>query len=224
MEMGHRRSIRTHFEQIIERLFHIYILYELYIPPVLIEHFFPDKLRAHPDTSVKTLAKHYVLYSKPSVVLLRFQILNLIGSLSNSVSFRDLLRDALAETDSNKRLNFVILNDRLICMRIPLFLDTTSYLVSKHIVLANRSKNVRFAEEIWRDGSNFCRLNNSSGTYLPEDSLIGRVVQFFNYLALELVIHGVAHQFQNSTVKHRIAAKTREMTIDFHTIIFFFIN
>ena len=211
METGHRQLVSNRFDQLSEHLFPIYVLYELYIPPVVIDHFLPDKLSTYSNMSTKALVKRFTLYSKPSVMALRSQLINLTELPSNSVSFNHLLRDALAETHSNKRLNFVILNDRLICMCIPSLPHISSYAVSKHIVLSNRSKEVRFAGEMWCDESNCYRLNNSSGTYQPADGSIGRTVQLFNYLTPELAMHGVSRWIgeRPSSMKHQIAEYIR---------------
>ena len=94
------------------------------------------------------------------------------------------------------KYSFVLIGDgRLIFTRIPRTKLKIPYqLLSKHVVLAKRSSDVRFAGEMRIiDGEKTLLINNNSGTYQPEEQLIPSAVNFFQDLFPYLIVQS-AHR------------------------------
>lgn len=101
----------------------------------------------------------------------------------NSSLFQ-FLKPFLPISHANIRYNFVIFRDRLIFVRLPPQQQTVSYLLTKHMTLANKSTDVRFAGEMWWDEFGRWRINKSSGTYRPSDKMLEHVIQLLQELNL----------------------------------------
>jgi hypothetical protein len=123
----------------------------------------------------------------------------------------DVLEELLTENDPTIRYNFVIMDDCLIFARVAHLHHVPYYILGKHISLSNRSRDVRFAGELWYDKDNGFQLNNNSGTYRPSQGLIVKTVDLFNYLTPELQFTGTGFQ-QNSSlsIKDRIMLRIKE--------------
>ena len=101
-----------------------------------------------------------------------------------------LLQQLLPRLNPQLQYNFVLLNDRLVFARVPNTRLSLQSLLCKHILLANRSNDVRFAGEMWRDQNDRIVLNNKSGTYQPSTANVQQAVQLLQQLAPRLKIGG----------------------------------
>ncbi|CAF1066160.1 unnamed protein product [Adineta steineri] len=66
-------------------------------------------------------------------------------------------------------------------------------LLSKHLVLAKRSSNVRFAGEMRKvDNGETLLINNNSGTYRPDDKMVPDAVAYFQRLFPHLLVREIS--------------------------------
>jgi hypothetical protein len=210
MEITGNKSLPSTFGHLTESLFDQYPVYELkFSSSSIINEYLPDKLAAFSIKSWKNRSKHHFFYSKPIIYATRCQLSNTNEPLSSTFSFSDLLKELLSENNSKLRYNFVIMGDRIILARVAPLHHLSYRLLCKHISLANRSADVRFAGELWRDEKHQFRLNNNSGTYRPVNELIKQATQLLNLLT-SLQFEGI--DFRKSIpfpVKHQRNKKIR---------------
>jgi hypothetical protein len=65
--------------------------------------------------------------------------------------------------------------------------------LTKHVGLAKRSSNVRFAGEMRKnDDGKTLLINNNSGTYRPDDRMVPQAVAYFQQLFPNLLIRGIS--------------------------------
>ena len=98
------------------------------------------------------------------------------------------------ELSADQKYNFVLLGDgRLVFGRIPHATLKYPYrLLTKHVGLAKRSANVRFAGEMRKsDDGETLFINNNSGTYRPDDKMVPEAVAYFQRLFPHLLIRGI---------------------------------
>ncbi|CAF1308737.1 unnamed protein product [Adineta ricciae] len=174
------KSVPSSFGHFTEKLFDEYPIYEVKLPATTIDEYLPTKLPAFAAKSWKNMSKRHFFYSKPIVYATRCQISNDSEPLPSKLSLSNLLEDLLLENTSKIRYNFVIIGDALIFARVPRHRHISYHLLCKHISLANRSTDVRFAGEFWRDEESYFRLNNNSGTYRPSNGLLQSTIKLFN--------------------------------------------
>lgn len=96
---------------------------------------------------------------------------------------------------TNRNYNFVLLGDgRLIFSQIPH--EKYQYpcqLLTKHVVLAGCSHDVRFAGEMRKsDNGETLLINNSSGTYQPDDRMLPNAVAYFQRLFPHVLVRRVS--------------------------------
>ncbi|UJR07460.1 hypothetical protein I4U23_011749 [Adineta vaga] len=180
MEITGNKSIPSSFGNITASVFDQYPIYEFKLSSDIIDEYLPNKLTAFPTKSWTNLSKRHFFYSKPIIYATRCQISKTSEALPSKFSLSDLLNDLLCENNSKIRYNFVIVGDTLIFARVPRHHHVTYHLLCKHISLAKRSTDVRFAGEFWRDEISRFRLNNNSGTYQPSTKLLKTTIQLFN--------------------------------------------
>ncbi|CAF1020447.1 unnamed protein product [Adineta steineri] len=91
------------------------------------------------------------------------------------------------ELPINQKYNFVLLgNGSLVFGKIPHRTLKYRYrLLSKHVVLAKRSSNVRFAGET-------LLMNNNSSTYRPDDKMVPDAVAYFQRLFPHLLVREIS--------------------------------
>ncbi|CAF1459439.1 unnamed protein product [Rotaria sordida] len=208
MEIKGYKSLPSRFGQFTQSIFDEYSIYTFNISSDIIERYLPNKLDAFVSRTLINLAKNYFFYSKPIIFASRSQLSSNVEQLSDLISLKDFLEDLLSKNDSTLRYNFVITDNCLIFSRIPRMHHITYHLLCKHITLSNRSTNVRFAGEFWRDDDGQFRLNNNSGTYRPSDRLIRQAVKIFNHFIPELKFQGITFRISaQPSTKRRIIIK-----------------
>lgn len=161
-----------------------YVIHEYEIPAQLINDYLPEPLKAFPsctwrDHSKRILCAVAIHVTAPICRHQHHDDLEAPASTSTSFQF---LKPFLSTSQANIRYNFVILGDRLIFARLPSQQQTVYYLLTKHMSLANKSTDVRFAGEMWCDECGRWRINNSSGTYRPSDKMLECMIQLFGKL------------------------------------------
>ncbi|KAG0419133.1 hypothetical protein DMUE_6380, partial [Dictyocoela muelleri] len=150
----------SRFGQFTESIFDEYPIYKYSIPPELINEYLPSQLQSFADRTLKNVAKHYFFYSKFVIIASRSQLNDNFQCLSHSMCLSDLLKDLLKENISNKRFNFVLTGNSLMFVRIPRTRHISFHLLCKHLILTNRSNDIRFAGEFWKDDNHVFRLND----------------------------------------------------------------
>ena len=120
---------------------------------------------------------------------------NYIDQIANSVSLNYGLQQLAKENAPRIHFNFVILDDYLIFIRMPLSPNKVKRYLIKHITIASRSEYARFAGEIWYIGYNQFLVSNNLGTYRPLDRLLRPVVQLFERLSSHVRFQGVTYRF-----------------------------
>ncbi|CAF1584196.1 unnamed protein product [Adineta ricciae] len=99
------------------------------------------------------------------------------------------------DLSTNRNYNFVLLGDgRLICSQVPHGkYQYACQLLSKHVILAGCSHDVRFAGEMRKsDNSEMLLINNSSGTYQPDDRMLPNAVAYFQRLFPHVLVQGTS--------------------------------
>lgn len=206
MDIEGLKSVPTRFGQSCERVYDEYPIYKFPVPPQMIDQYFPGVLRSFPTKSVSDVTKHFLYYSKPIVVVTRYQYKD---EQTKTITFDNFLKETHA---TPPRYNFVILNDCLSLIRIPRLRHVTYQLLSKHIILSNRSKSVRFAGEMWMDEEGHLFFNNNSGTYRPNDQMLEQAIKFFDVLFPTLHFQGLSFQTSgsSSSISHRLSEKIQK--------------
>ncbi|CAF1213511.1 unnamed protein product [Adineta steineri] len=202
------KSLPSSFGHVTEKLFDEYPIYKFNLPSTLVNTYLPLKLKSFSSSTWKNASKRHFFYSKPIIYASRCQISKTTEQLSSQISLTDLLQELFIENNSKIRYNFVITGNYLIFARIPRHYHVTYHILCKHITLANRSIDVRFAGELWKDEQDHFHLNNNSGTYRPQNRLIPQAIQLFDQLTPSLQFKGM--HFQKNMqfpVKHRLNNK-----------------
>ncbi|CAF1584104.1 unnamed protein product [Adineta ricciae] len=89
------------------------------------------------------------------------------------------------DLSTNRNYNFVLLGDgRLIYSQVPHGkYQYPCQLLTKHVILAGCSHDVRFAGEMRKsDNGEMLLINNSSGTYQPDDRMLPNAAAYFQRL------------------------------------------
>ncbi len=164
-------------------------IWEISQSSVNIDDYLPISLRPIPLPTISDHIKHQTLCAKPIVWMVRR------SQVQGSPIYQPVDKEGLFdEFLINQKYNFVLLGDgRLVFSRIPHSKLKYPYrLLSKHVGLAKRSSNVRFAGEIKKDDDGETLLiNNSSGTYRPDDKMVPDAVAYFQRLFPHLLIRGI---------------------------------
>lgn len=189
------KSCPSSFGKITTKLFDEYPVYKYEISSDLIEHYLPKKLTPFASKSLKNSAKKYVFYSKPIIIASRAQIdCHQREFLPPDIKFEDLLNELLSTNNPSIRYNFIVADNSIIFAKIPHLHHVTYHLLCKHITLGNRSHDVRFAGELWKNGKNLFQLNNNSGTYRPSLFLTRQTARLFNRLVPSIDFQGVSFE------------------------------
>jgi hypothetical protein len=164
-------------------------IWEVSQSSVDINDYLPICLHPIPLPTITDHIKHQILCAKPIVWLVR----------RSQVQARPVFRTAdknqlIDELVTDQKYNFVLIGDgRLAFARIPHVAPKYPYrLLSKHVGLAKRSSNVRFAGEMRKtDDGETLLINNNSGTYRPDNKMLPDAVAYFQKLFPHLSIRGV---------------------------------
>jgi hypothetical protein len=164
-------------------------IWEISQSSIDINDYLPICLHPIPLPTLADHIKHQILCAKPIVWLVR----------RSQVQAHPVYRTAdkkrlIDELSTDQKYNFVLLGDgRLVFARIPHTTPKYPYrLLSKHVGLAKRSSNVRFAGEMRKaDDGETLLINNNSGTYRPDDKMLPEAVAYFQRLFPQLLIRGI---------------------------------
>ena len=115
-------------------------------------------LRQRPDGPL--LESQPVRIAEPAVPFPRFDEGDLF----------DMLRTDSAGQPN--RYNFVLTGDRLITMKIIIKMKYVDWILSKHVLMAGYSEDVRFAGEFWKGEDSRLHFSSNSGTYQPGATLL----------------------------------------------------
>lgn len=157
-----------------------------------INHYLPVCLHPVPLPTLTDHIKHQTLCAKPIIWLVRRSQVKAhpIYRLADKEKLMD-------EIVIDHKYNFVLLGDgRLIFARIPHIAPKYPYrLLTKHVGLAKRSSNVRFAGELRKadddDQQTTLLVNNNSGTYRPDDKLVPEAVAYLQRIFPQIFIRGI---------------------------------
>lgn len=161
------------FGQLLRLLWGPHSLFEVQLPREEVEAALPSTLKPFPDPnpSLSTRLKKHFLFSQPMVNLIRSQLSHSykrLGRLTHNL-FVDMLRTH--SEDLPNKYNFVVTGDRLIVMKLDIRSSGVDWVLSKHVLMSNYAKDVRFAGEIWKTADGTMHFNNNSGTYKPGSDL-----------------------------------------------------
>ena len=154
-----------------------------------IDLYLPLCLHPVPLPTLTDHIKHQTLCAKPIIWLVRRSQVQ-AHPLYRLADKDELLKEILVD----HKYNFVLLGDgRLVFARIPHIAPKCPYrLLTKHVGLAKRSSNVRFAGELKKaDDNETLLLNNNSGTYRPDDKLVPIAVAYLQRLFPQISIGGI---------------------------------
>jgi hypothetical protein len=205
------KSTPSSFGKLTSKIFAEYPIYKYEISSELINNYLPNKLNAFESISLINIAKRDFFYSKPILHASYSQINDDYEQLSKTIKLEDILKELLSPTNNITRYNFVITGNQLIFVRIAHLRHFSYHLHCKHITLSNRSNDVRFAGEFWRDENNIFRFNNNSGTYRPSDILIDNTLQLINQLVPNLQFQGISFRSNSRpSFKYRFIYKIKK--------------
>ena len=167
-------------------------IWEIHQTSIDINDYFPLRLNPVPLPTLTDHIKHKTLCAKPIVWMVR----------RTQVQGRPVYRlsdkkQLINELVMDHKYNFVLLGDgRLVFARIPHIAPKYPYrLLSKHVGLAKRSSNVRFAGEMRRsDNGKTLFINNNSGTYRPDEKLIPVAEDYFQRLFPHISVRGISRK------------------------------
>jgi hypothetical protein len=167
-------------------------MWEIRQSSININDYFPLSLHPVPLPTLTDHIKHKTLCAKPIVWMVRrAQVQGQpVYRLSDK---KELINELLID----HKYNFVLLGDsRLVFARIPHRAPKYPYrLLSKHVGLAKRSSDVRFAGEMRRsDNGKTLLINNNSGTYRPDDKLIPVAEDYFQRLFPHILVRGISRK------------------------------
>ncbi len=154
-------------------------LFEIPLNKADVDALLPDKLKSFPQTNptLVTRIKKNFLFSKPVVSLIRSQIAPDYSRFKgvNEKNLFDMLRTDSVEHPN--RYNFVLTGDRLIIMKISIKMKYVDWILSKHVLMADYSKDVRFAGEFWKGEDGKLHFSPNSGTYQPKNELLPQMAE-----------------------------------------------
>lgn len=97
------------------------------------------------------------------------------------------LMEASTEEKPNK-FNFVLTDSHMIIGKLNAGYKWADWILSKHVLLSNYAKNVRYAGEMWKTADGVIHINNDSGTYKPTLDDMGQALKFAQALFPNLKI------------------------------------
>ncbi|CAF0943859.1 unnamed protein product [Didymodactylos carnosus] len=180
----------SYFGRITQKVWGTHSIIEIVQNKINLDSYLPNSLQAFRIPTLKDKTKKYFFYSKPIIWTSRSQIQEKRHILSDQ-NVSDIFTYVQTDTTiKSNRYSFVILSDRIIIARVPETYKFTYHILSKHITLSNRSLDVRFAGEIWKDENNKIYINNNSGTYRPPNDLIELATAYLNRIFSNMNIEG----------------------------------
>ncbi|CAF3772189.1 unnamed protein product [Adineta steineri] len=165
-------------------------IWEISQSSIDIDDYLPICLHPVPLPTITDHIKHQTLCAKPIIWMVRRSQVQ-AHSISRSINKIRLID----ELPINQKYNFVLLgNGNLVFGKIPHRTLKYPYrLLSKHVVLAKRSSNVRFAGEMRKtDNGETLLINNNSGTYRPDDKMVPDAVAYFQRLFPHLLVREIS--------------------------------
>lgn len=156
-----------------------------------INDWLPQPLKAYKakkKTAVNWLKQH-VLFAPPIVALLRHQLVRhntTAAAISEPVIF-NMLR---THSDiAPHKYNIVVTGHRLVVMKLAVKFKAIDWVLTKHILGAGYSNDVRFAGELWKNVAGEIIVNNNSGTYQPSDEQLTAMIHYLNALFPNIPVH-----------------------------------
>lgn len=174
--------------------------YKIAIPRDVIDYYLPERQYAYRANSQKNQMRRVYFFSKIVGRLTRTPFDEYIDQLPYSPSFDYFLKRLSKENNPPVHYNFVLLDDYIIFIRTPIYLDRTVSRLCKHITIASRATYARFAGEIWCDQHQRVFINNNSGTYRPPDMFVEPALELFRYLSPETNFKGISYQISPHAV------------------------
>ncbi len=164
-------------------------IWEICQSSIDVDDYLPIHLHPVPLPTLIDHLKHQTLCAKPIIWMVRRSQVQ-AHSITQSINRIQLIN----ELPIDQKYNFVLLGDgRLVFGRIPHATLKYPYrLLTKHVGLAKRSSNVRFAGEMRKtDNGETLLINNNSGTYRPDDRMVPQAVAYFQQLFPNLLIREI---------------------------------
>jgi hypothetical protein len=91
----------------------------------------------------------------------------------NNCTEKELFNMLRTSTDNKPhRYNLVITQDSISVIKIGIKYKIIDWILSKHILLSDKSTDVRFAGEFWKESDGSIYFNNDSGTYAPDTKTV----------------------------------------------------
>jgi hypothetical protein len=158
----------------------------------------PGKLKAFsmPNPSRLTRFKKNVIFSRPVV---SFVNKHMARNFVQQEPLFELDMTQLLKTDTSAQRNIynvVLTSKEMTVGKLDVWAPKVDWVLSKHVLLANYSDDVRFAGEMWKDENDCIHFNANSGTYTPTEEdlqnmlrLARRMFPNLNLQADQIVIH-----------------------------------
>lgn len=148
---------------------------DLYLPESLIPYGKKEK-------TLINFVKQRILFAPPVVSFMR-EHLTRHQTEAGSVGESDLFNMLRTHTDNiPNKYNVVATNNKLIIMKIGIKYKSVDWVLSKHILCAGYSDDVRFAGEIFKSPEGRVFVNNNSGTFTPSEKHLDSFIEYLRLL------------------------------------------
>ena len=139
-----------------------------------IDDYLPETLKAFDTTnpSMLTRFKRDVIFCKPVQRFLRH---GLAKMHTQTETFREC--DAPGMISANVLYNIVLTHDSFRVMSNKVWSSVIDWVLSKHVLVAGKYADVRFAGEMWKTPDDVIHINRNSGTYQPSQLQLEQVVK-----------------------------------------------
>ena len=136
--------------------------------------YLPQTLKAFDiaNPSLLTRVKRDVIFCTPVQSFLRHGLAKISTAPQSFVD-----SDAPGMINTNEMHNVVLTRTGLKFMSNKVSLSAVDWLLSKHVLVAGKNADVRFAGEMWKTPDNVIHINRNSGTYRPSAAQLEQAVQ-----------------------------------------------
>ena len=150
-----------------------------------VDAYLPQTLKAFDiaNPSLLTRVKRDVIFCKPVQKVLRH---GLAKHHTDLFAFQE--GDVAGMFDANQMHNVVLTTRGIKFMSNKVWSGAVDWVLSKHVLVAGKNADVRFAGEIWKTDDNVLHINRNSGTYRPSEEQLQAAVHLANDMFPNLTI------------------------------------
>ena len=176
------------FGALLRVLWGAHALFQIKQLKVNIDNFLPERLQefSAPNPTLLTRIKQHLLFAPAVVHFLRSHLMRanrVVENIPQAEVFEMLRTDS---ADMPNRYNIVITGESIGVVRVNVKYEQVDWVLSKHVLTAGYSEDVRFAGEMWKGRDGIVYLNNESGTYQPDGEATQRAADYLGSIFTEI--------------------------------------